>query len=410
MNCTGCSAPASLLTVRKEGTNKGRQFYTCPQPRGERDGGCKKFFEWVPTTPTTPSRSGQLSREQFPPHASASAAPPAPPRERDTSKTHNLSDAKYCCVWSVEPLAAPDSEAVRSLLQRVADAVAPVLAYRGWRVKRLMESVSRTAGGLCTTNGRTDADATSANIQLNVRIRPDVRCTQLKSYKSLLGVMIHEITHISIGLEDIHPPAFYDLMRENRRLCMQLSGNVVDTRGGVGLDKEILHSDQRIQDAAIELPDEQFACGVKKKWKRKSVGVAKAVGVKAEEASEHAKKRPLLKGAKMVDGRTGDAKRIKDDMAERTPRELAAEAAARRFQQAGPVKREGGGGKEKEKEKEREKEKEKEKEKEEASTREVIEILSSSEEEEEEEELVVSQHDIATCVCRACEWERVTRF
>ena len=122
------------------------------------------------------------------------------------------------------------------------------------------------------------------------------------------------------------------------------------------------------------------------------MGVAKAVGVKAEEAN--AKKRPLRKGAKMVDGRTGDAKRIKDDMAGRTPRELAAEAAARRFQQAGPVKREGGGGKK------------------EAPTREVIEILSSSEEEEEEEEeeLVVSQHDIATCACRACGWERDTRF
>ena len=36
-----------------------------------------------------------------------------------------------------------------------------------------------------------------------MRVRPDVRCTQLKSYASLLGVMLHEITHISIGLEDI---------------------------------------------------------------------------------------------------------------------------------------------------------------------------------------------------------------
>ncbi|GMH69677.1 hypothetical protein TrRE_jg9320, partial [Triparma retinervis] len=84
--------------------------------------------------------------------------PPGPPPEPSKRVINNLSDPKYNCVWSISVLPAPDSSLVRSLLQLVADAVAPVLRYRGWRVKRLMESVSKNAVGLCTGNGRNDAD------------------------------------------------------------------------------------------------------------------------------------------------------------------------------------------------------------------------------------------------------------
>ena len=52
------------------------------------------------------------------------------------------------------------------------------------------------------------------NIQLNVRTKPDKNCKSFKSFGQLLGVMLHEITHTSIGLEDIHPPAFYELNDE----------------------------------------------------------------------------------------------------------------------------------------------------------------------------------------------------
>ncbi|CAH2001979.1 unnamed protein product [Acanthoscelides obtectus] len=42
VRCT-CGQPACLRTVNKEGPNKGRQFYCCPKPMGE---GCK-FFKWA---------------------------------------------------------------------------------------------------------------------------------------------------------------------------------------------------------------------------------------------------------------------------------------------------------------------------------------------------------------------------
>ena len=98
-------------------------------------------------------------------------------------------------------------DVARTLLANVARHVNPILRDRGWRVKRLIESASTQWIGLCTANGRTDADAASTNIQLNLRVQPDKHCTQFRSFHQILAVMLHEITHTSIGLEDIHPPA-----------------------------------------------------------------------------------------------------------------------------------------------------------------------------------------------------------
>ena len=115
---------------------------------------------------------------------------------------NNLSDKQYCCVWGVEVIEdAPQKDIARSLLAKVARHVNPILRERGWRVKRLIESTSRTCAGVCHGNGRNDADACSVNIQLNVRQVPDKNCTEFRSFNSLLAVMLHEITHIRIGLE-----------------------------------------------------------------------------------------------------------------------------------------------------------------------------------------------------------------
>jgi len=62
-----------------------------------------------------------------------------------------------------------------------------------------------------------DADAASTNIQLNLRVLPDKHCKQFRSFHQILAVMLHEITHTSIGLEDIHPPAFWELLDEIKK-------------------------------------------------------------------------------------------------------------------------------------------------------------------------------------------------
>ena len=119
---------------------------------------------------------------------------------------NNLSDRQYCCVWSVEVYEdGYRPEVARTLLAQVAHHVNPILRTRGWRVKRLMESASTTFIGCCTGNGRYDADAASTNIQMNLRIQPNKHCTVFRTFSQILSVMLHEITHTSIGLEDIHP-------------------------------------------------------------------------------------------------------------------------------------------------------------------------------------------------------------
>jgi hypothetical protein len=130
-----------------------------------------------------------------------------PRRPPNTSASvNNLSDRQYCCVWSVEVYEdGYRPEVARTLLASIARHVNPILRARGWRVKRLMESASTQFIGCCTGNGRYDADAASTNIQLNLRTQPSKYCTTFRSFSQLLSVMLHEITHTSIGLEDIHP-------------------------------------------------------------------------------------------------------------------------------------------------------------------------------------------------------------
>lgn len=119
---------------------------------------------------------------------------------------HILSDRRYCCVWSVEVYEdGYRPEVARALLAQVARHVNPVLRDRGWRVKRLIESTSTQWIGCCTGNGRSDADAASTNIQLNLRVNPSKHCRTFRSFAQILAVMLHEITHTSIGLADIHP-------------------------------------------------------------------------------------------------------------------------------------------------------------------------------------------------------------
>lgn len=128
----------------------------------------------------------------------SSPAPRIPPAT--SVVVNNLSDRQYCCVWGVEVFQdGYRPEVARALLAQVARHVNPVLRERGWRVKRLMESASKSWIGCCTGNGRDDADAASVNIQLNLRVQPNRRCTVFRSFSQILSVMLHEITHTSIG-------------------------------------------------------------------------------------------------------------------------------------------------------------------------------------------------------------------
>ncbi|XP_031624224.1 DNA topoisomerase 3-alpha isoform X2 [Contarinia nasturtii] len=53
VKCSGCNQPAISLTVKKDGPNKGRQFYKCPKQPA-----CN-FFEWADASPQNTSFAGQ---------------------------------------------------------------------------------------------------------------------------------------------------------------------------------------------------------------------------------------------------------------------------------------------------------------------------------------------------------------
>ena len=285
-----------------------------------------------------------------------------------TTAINNLSDRRYCCVWSVEVFEVghrPD--VARCLLARVARHVNPILRDRGWRVKRLIESASSSWVGLCTTNGRNDADACSTNIQLNLRVKPSKHCKQFRPFRQILAVMLHEITHTSIGLEDIHPPAFYELLEEikgqyyeklnNGEVDLETEdygcqGTIVTESGTVKTiaeaSQDILGSnclDRKTDTGSLlvvakksgeEFPqgDECGATKIKKRrrWRRRKGGNSDKYK-KGYKSNATPMKRPLLKGTKMVDGRTKQGKALKDDRERLPPRGLALCAALERQNQ-----------------------------------------------------------------------------
>ena len=309
----------------------------------------------VATTSTT------LSSLQHPPlHHNLAVAPRVPPRHTSVP-INNLSDRQYCCVWSVEVYEdgyRPD--VARTLLANVARHVNPILRARGWRVKRLIESSSPSWIGLCTSNGRSDADAASTNIQLNLRVRPDRKCTQFRSFRQILSVMLHEITHTSIGLEDIHPPAFWELLDEIKvEYQTRLTDGEVDGETDMyGCDTSYISSSGEVASVAASASDivgtsngvfnnlnlldkvgSEGDCGSSKTRRRRRHGGGHARKKLGQGGSARSsgyssnipKKRPLLKGSKMVDKRTKVGKAALSKRDNLSVRELASKAALARF-------------------------------------------------------------------------------
>lgn len=285
----------------------------------------------------------------------------APPRH--STAINNLSDRQYCCVWACEVYEdgfRPDI--ARTLLATVARHVNPILRERGWRVKRLIESASTKWIGLCTGNGRDDADAASVNIQLNLRVEPSKYCRQFRPFKSILAVLLHEITHVSIGLEDIHPPAFYELLDEIKEQYREklLAGEVDKETDDYGTNGKFITGDGQIGSVAQSAADvlgingagadlglnvlgsagSEGDCGASKKrgkgsrhgGGRRGAGYSKGY---TSNVPSNEKKRPLLKGAKMVDKRTKIGKAAMRERENMSARDLAAKAALARFGEGG---------------------------------------------------------------------------
>ncbi|KAJ8599434.1 hypothetical protein CTAYLR_007997 [Chrysophaeum taylorii] len=214
---------------------------------------------------------------------------------------HTIHDAEYNNVWSsgIKVLDdAPEAMAVMERLKRECD---PILRRHAWRVHELHEWTSDKVSGTCWPNGRGGAS-------IALVLRAGGRRGPLRPYRSILGVMLHEMTHIEMN-SNSHGPPF-------RALCAELRRDYAGLVGGGG----------------VALPEEEAAplpCGGVRRHRRRARYRAPSAAARSNK-----KKRPLLlEGKKMIDERTKGGKMAKQTKLQTDPRDAAAAAAMRRFNQ-----------------------------------------------------------------------------
>ena len=264
-----------------------------------------------------------------PAHGAAKAA-------TDRGGVHTMwASDEYRNVWWCVPLDslghdgvkdAASIETARALLKKIKRHSDPVLRHYGWTVKHLKEHVGGP-GGMCYHD-----NAGTADITLQLRARPDKQCTAFRSFRSLMGVMLHEMTHISgLGLEDIHPPEFYEKMKEVRAVYNQLLAE-----GAMDTD-----ADEDEDAGADDAGTVEGGCRARKRagtrGKRKRAGATGATGAVGASSSSAAssgfgeKRRPRGPKHSMIDKRFREGKRLAAEQARRTPAENARAAALARF-------------------------------------------------------------------------------
>lgn len=100
-------------------------------------------------------------------------------------------------VHEIVPL-CPGDEAARALLQRAADAVAPLMTRRGWNVGRLEEFAPRSSALLGMNEGR--------GARILLRLRPPNASGGRSSFfpwHDVLGTMLHELAHIECVVKQV---------------------------------------------------------------------------------------------------------------------------------------------------------------------------------------------------------------
>lgn len=208
---------------------------------------------------------------------------------------HNIFDAEYNNVWTAGIKVLDDSSL--AVMRRLKDECDPILRKHGWRVTELHEWTSGKCSGTCWPNGHG-----GGSIALVLR-----RGGELKPYRSILSVMLHEMTHIEMNSNN-HGPPF-------QALCAQLHREHAQ-----------LHGPTRFDDSS-DLP-----CGgvrTRRGQRRYRPGTARRGFKVIPPSSQLARKPPLKRGQKMIDGRTKEGKAAKQAK-NADPRAAAAAAALRR--------------------------------------------------------------------------------
>ena len=252
---------------------------------------------------------------------------------------------EFCNVWWCVPLNSlgrdgVDKESIepaRRLLHRLKLHADPLLRLRGWRVKHLHEHYGHGPGGMCYHDLQGTAD-----ISIRLRAVPgNPRCNAFLPFGRLLGVMLHEVTHISgHGLEDVHPPEFYEelkVVRQQHRAFVA-DGTIFDPDGGTQhngganatLDGRGTAGDGGENNGVDGGCKTQKSRGGGAHGRNRKRGRASGGGGSA--ATRQLKRLPLGKKQRMLDKRTTEGRRVAaEQAAHATPAEAARAAALARF-------------------------------------------------------------------------------
>jgi len=259
------------------------------------------------------------------------------------SGVHELWNSdEYRSVWWTVPLdglghdgvkdAASIAEAQR-LLARLKRHSDPVLRHYGWTVKHLKEHVGGP-GGMCYHDRQGTADIT-----LQLRQRPSRQCNAFRSFRQLMGVMIHEMTHISgLGIEDVHPPEFYEKNREVWGVYKRLLADGVsiveggkEGGGAAGEGEDFGEGDGSVE-GGCRSKRRLLGGGGGGGGRRRSRARGGPSG--SSGAGGGKRKKPALgRKQKMIDKRTVEGKQLAAAQASRTPAEAARQAALARVGQ-----------------------------------------------------------------------------
>lgn len=139
------------------------------------------------------------------------------------------SDVFKCC-HKVETLGWHNDGEAKSLLQRAADQVKPIMVRRKWAVPLLVEFYPPMPNLLGMNHNHGE--------RIEIRVRSPSDPSTFLSYESILGTLLHELAHIEVGP---HNAQFYKLLDELQDECDTLvaqgvvPGAKMPTSGGMKL-------------------------------------------------------------------------------------------------------------------------------------------------------------------------------
>lgn len=131
----------------------------------------------------------------------------------------NLGDLNK--VWEVKPLNKPGQEEARTILNKIAKQVQPIMKKHKWRVQLLSEMSEIHEPALVGLN-------IGGGNEIRLRLRRLNRDWDFIPYEQVLDTMLHELCHNDIGP---HSADFYKLWDDIRKECEDLVAKGVSGTG-----------------------------------------------------------------------------------------------------------------------------------------------------------------------------------